>query len=204
MFISSILISSLVCAVSYTTQYGEKLYFRKFFKFQVSYIWAHHYTGGVNSRVSLEEAWEMSQVYNRANAITILAMVLVSCGLQPSVCEVIVTFLTFSGRPELFFRFPFLPVFSWMFPVRLDGYFFLPNGCTLWENRSVQFAIYFQSGFEAAGCEDEVLQCGGKCATLKYQRQHKLSEVSKSSGTFNNQVILQIEELYGMTCKFLL
>uniref|UniRef100_A0A8D3AK48 Trafficking protein particle complex subunit 13 n=1 Tax=Scophthalmus maximus TaxID=52904 RepID=A0A8D3AK48_SCOMX len=25
----------LVCAVSYTTQYGEKLYFRKFFKFQV-------------------------------------------------------------------------------------------------------------------------------------------------------------------------
>lgn len=30
--------SSLVCAVSYTTQYGEKLYFRKFFKFQVSYI----------------------------------------------------------------------------------------------------------------------------------------------------------------------
>lgn len=124
MFISSILISSLVCAVSYTTQYGEKLYFRKFFKFQVSYIWAHHYTGGVNSRVSLEEAWEMSQVYNRANAITILAMVLVSCGLQPSVCEVIVTFLTFSGRPELFFRFPFLPVFSWMFPVRLDGYFF--------------------------------------------------------------------------------
>lgn len=30
------LISRLVCAVSYTTQYGEKLYFRKFFKFQVS------------------------------------------------------------------------------------------------------------------------------------------------------------------------
>lgn len=28
----------LVCAVSYTTHYGEKLYFRKFFKFQVSYI----------------------------------------------------------------------------------------------------------------------------------------------------------------------
>ncbi len=27
---------SLVCAVSYTTQTGEKLYFRKFFKFQVS------------------------------------------------------------------------------------------------------------------------------------------------------------------------
>lgn len=82
--------------------------------------------------------------------------------------------------------------------------FFLTNGCTVWENRSIQFAIYFQSGFEAAGCEDEVLQCGGKCATLKYQRQHKLSEVSKSSATFNNQVILQIEELYGMTCKFLL
>ena len=32
--------SSLVCAVSYTTQYGEKLYFRKFFKFQVGNIWA--------------------------------------------------------------------------------------------------------------------------------------------------------------------
>jgi len=26
---------SLVCAVSYTTQTGEKMYFRKFFKFQV-------------------------------------------------------------------------------------------------------------------------------------------------------------------------
>lgn len=26
---------SLVCAVSYTTQGGEKMYFRKFFKFQV-------------------------------------------------------------------------------------------------------------------------------------------------------------------------
>ena len=37
---SSLFIHSLVCAVSYTTQYGEKLYFRKFFKFQVSYIWA--------------------------------------------------------------------------------------------------------------------------------------------------------------------
>lgn len=29
---------SLVCAVSYTSQYGEKLYFRKFFKFQVSCV----------------------------------------------------------------------------------------------------------------------------------------------------------------------
>lgn len=29
---------SLVCAVSYTSQFGEKLYFRKFFKFQVSYV----------------------------------------------------------------------------------------------------------------------------------------------------------------------
>lgn len=28
---------SLVCAVSYTTQAGEKMYFRKFFKFQVQY-----------------------------------------------------------------------------------------------------------------------------------------------------------------------
>lgn len=29
---------SLVCAVSYTSQYGEKLYFRKFFKFQVRFV----------------------------------------------------------------------------------------------------------------------------------------------------------------------
>ncbi len=39
-FFPSLPIPSLVCAVSYTTQYGEKLYFRKFFKFQVSDIWA--------------------------------------------------------------------------------------------------------------------------------------------------------------------
>ena len=35
---------SLVCAVSYTSQYGEKLYFRKFFKFQVSFICAQSIT----------------------------------------------------------------------------------------------------------------------------------------------------------------
>lgn len=35
----------LVCAVSYTTQYGEKLYFRKFFKFQVSCIWVPSFDG---------------------------------------------------------------------------------------------------------------------------------------------------------------
>lgn len=29
---------SLVCAVSYTSQHGEKLYFRKFFKFQVRFV----------------------------------------------------------------------------------------------------------------------------------------------------------------------
>lgn len=46
MFISSFPISSLVCAVSYTTQHGEKLYFRKFFKFQVSYICESSLDGG--------------------------------------------------------------------------------------------------------------------------------------------------------------
>lgn len=80
-----LLIPSLVCAVSYTTQYGEKLYFRKFFKFQVS--WQQS-----SSCVSLEETWEMSQVCNRANAITVQAMDLVSClWCRPSVCELNVT-----------------------------------------------------------------------------------------------------------------
>lgn len=74
---------SLVCAVSYTTQYGEKLYFRKFFKFQVSCIpSALVRRQRSSSRVILEETWEMSQAHNRANAITIQAMDLVSGGPQ--------------------------------------------------------------------------------------------------------------------------
>ena len=39
-----LLLSSLVCAVSYTTQFGEKLYFRKFFKFQVNDDFYHSFS----------------------------------------------------------------------------------------------------------------------------------------------------------------
>lgn len=60
---------SLVCAVSYTSQYGEKLYFRKFFKFQVRRARARvcmcvcrHYPALEKSHARSEEAWEMSHV----------------------------------------------------------------------------------------------------------------------------------------------
>lgn len=121
----------------------------------------------VNSCVSLEETWEMSQVHNRANAITIPAMDLVSCGLQPSVCELVVTL------------FPSLLLLSLRLtpdPPNIFAckYLFPPNGGTVWENAIVQSAIYFQSGFEAAGCKDKVLQCRGKLAALKYLHQHEI------------------------------
>lgn len=53
----------------------------------------------------------MSQVYNRANTITILALGLVPCGLQRSVCGVILTLGPLSGGLELFPVFQFLILF---------------------------------------------------------------------------------------------
>lgn len=61
--VSFLPIRSLVCAVSYTTQYGEKLYFRKFFKFQVRDVCAFPLD---DSGVSLGGTWEISQVLNRS------------------------------------------------------------------------------------------------------------------------------------------
>lgn len=129
----------------------------------------------VNSLVSLERTWEMSQVCNRANAITIYGF-----GALPSSALRLCTncnplsfpLATFSA---LSLRFPFLPFLSWFLVWLVADFFFLPNGGTVWENDSVQFALYFQSGFEAVGCEDKVLQCRGKLATLKYQQQNNIS-----------------------------
>lgn len=50
------------------------------------------------------------------------------------------------------------------------------NGRTVREKSGIQFAIYFQSGFEAAGCEDKVLQCRGKSAALRNQRRRKIKK----------------------------
>lgn len=80
------------------------------------------------------------------------------------------------------------------------------NGRTVREKSGIQFAIYFQSGFEAAGCEDKVLQCRGKSAALRNQRRRKIkvSHIRTVCTRISHHVILQIEELYRLTCEFLL
>uniref|UniRef100_A0A4W3JRX0 Trafficking protein particle complex subunit 13 n=1 Tax=Callorhinchus milii TaxID=7868 RepID=A0A4W3JRX0_CALMI len=65
----------LVCAVSYTTQAGEKLYFRKFFKFQVDYIFRDNPEKSFTDEVFLE-----AQIQN----ITTSPMFMEKVSLEPS------------------------------------------------------------------------------------------------------------------------
>lgn len=146
----------------------------------------------------------MSQVFNRANVITTHAKDLVSCGLQLSVCELVLTLF-----PSLRSHFQYRP--SDFQPFSEDRQsdstdIYQSNGRTVREKSSIQFAIYFQSGSEAAGCEDKVLQCRGKSAALRNQRRRKIkvSHIRTVCTRISHHVILQIEELYRLTCKFLL
>lgn len=134
---------SLVCAVSYTSQYGEKLYFRKFFKFQVRCVRAPllassaEVTCGLGGGLrNVTRLWQSEWNDNPSSG----------SGFLSCFWEVAAAFKTFSQQ---------LPVCL----IRRSSL----NGHAVWENCSLQFAIYFQSGSEASGCEDKVLQRRGEC-----------------------------------------
>uniref|UniRef100_H0VB56 Trafficking protein particle complex subunit 13 n=1 Tax=Cavia porcellus TaxID=10141 RepID=H0VB56_CAVPO len=71
---------SLVCAVSYTTQGGEKMYFRKFFKFQVLKP-LDVKTKFYNAEVSTDEVFLEAQIQN----ITTSPMFMEKVSLEPSI-----------------------------------------------------------------------------------------------------------------------
>ncbi|XP_078127962.1 trafficking protein particle complex subunit 13 isoform X3 [Sander vitreus] len=73
----------LVCAVSYTTQYGEKLYFRKFFKFQVLKpldVKTKFYNAESDLSSVTDEVFLEAQIQN----ITTSAMFMEKVSLEPS------------------------------------------------------------------------------------------------------------------------
>ncbi|XP_030291314.1 trafficking protein particle complex subunit 13 isoform X3 [Sparus aurata] len=65
----------LVCAVSYTTQYGEKLYFRKFFKFQTDEVFLEAQIQNITTSPMFMEkvSLEPSMMYNVTELNTVAA-----------------------------------------------------------------------------------------------------------------------------------
>uniref|UniRef100_A0A665V2A2 Uncharacterized protein n=1 Tax=Echeneis naucrates TaxID=173247 RepID=A0A665V2A2_ECHNA len=64
----------LVCAVSYTTQYGEKLYFRKFFKFQTDEVFLEAQIQNITTSPMFMEkvSLEPSMMYNVTELNTVI------------------------------------------------------------------------------------------------------------------------------------
>ena len=144
----------------------------------------------------------MSQVYNRANAITIHAMDLVSCGLRTSVCELTVTLF-----PS--FKQHFLPSFhSPFFKLNFSGLIRQIFLCRMEVQCEKTTAFSLQSIFNQVL---KPLDVKTKFYNAEVSRLLSCSSTSISliqSAAVNIQIlctrishhaILQIEELYRLT-----
>lgn len=100
---------SLVCAVSYTSQFGEKLYFRKFFKFQVRYIWTFSLAGsgeimcglGGDSRNATDlQQWKCNYPYPSLLPPPALAVICPHFGNELQSCSLLCSVISLSLNNE--------------------------------------------------------------------------------------------------------